>query len=656
MALVFPPAVGNIPSPSSLTPTLVSTAFYAVTTDGVAPGTHQSSDWQINTSNGFESASFVYNQNDTVNITSLTVAASTLASNTTYYMRTRHRDTLGNISNWSQVAEFNTGAQVDQPTITVNSPTTLNPIVASSVYSGVNVHSRSDWQISTAQNFSSILGELLDSPSSLTQWNPADQATLTHDTLYYVRVRYKDNVGQYSLWSAATSFYTDTQTNVSPQIDRPSILTPANASSGNSLTPTFTSSTFVGSNNATHVSSTWQVGFSPTFGSSSSTPPGAIGTTSAQISNTGGLIYQAADDINNKTTITIGNGILEEGKTYYLRVRYQYVDLQNVTWYSEYSEPIYFTTIDVPGEIQCPFVSSITESTIYDRMDVVSSGFVATQTTGQTHTYSDWEVATDVGFTNVVIVATNDSVNKTTFPIPTDSIRPSTNYYVRTRYYNGSIWSAFSAGYLFQSPATATGTLQDFTRVQTDTLDDLSVSTTKIINLSVTNDKLANNTITSAKINVGGIDGSASLADDSVTDVKLNSTIGYEAVVTDTIRNLNVTTHKLADNAVTSDKIDISGAVDPSTPINGQIFYNTSEDTLKTYNGVNWKESGDAGDYYIIQKPTSSQSNLTVLKAGRSTNISYTEYSDPQNTHQFFAPAGLVFNIDSSGHLIVTVR
>ena len=161
MALVFPPAVGNIPSPSSLTPTVVSTAFYAVTTDGVAPGTHQSTDWQINTSTGFESASFVYNQNDTVNISQLTVPASTLTSNNTYYMRVRHRDTLGNISNWSQVAEFNTGAQISTPTITINSPTSLEPIIASSAYSGVNVHSRTDWQISTAQNFSSLFACLL---------------------------------------------------------------------------------------------------------------------------------------------------------------------------------------------------------------------------------------------------------------------------------------------------------------------------------------------------------------------------------------------------------------------------------------------------------------------------------------------------------------
>ncbi len=654
MALVFPPAVANIPSPSSLTPTVVSTAFYAVTTGGVAPGTHQSSDWQINTSSGFESASFVYNQNDTVNLTSLAIAASTLASNTTYYMRIRHRDTLGNISNWSQVAEFNTGLQIDTPTITVTSPTPLQPIISSSAYSGVNTHSRSDWQVSTDYYFGTVVQQLLDSPTSLTQYS--EPGSLAYSTLYYVRVRYKDNIGQYSEWSTPASFYTDTQANVNPQIDRPSITNPVDASSGNSLTPTISGSGFSGSNNATHVSSTWQIAYTSTFGSSSSTAPGATGTTSSQISNTSGLVYEALNDINNKTTITINPGILEEAKTYYVRVRYQYVDLQSVQWNSEWSEPIYFTTVAVPGEVQCPAITSITESTIYDRMDVVSSPFVATPTAGQTHNYSDWEVATDAGFTNVVITALSDTTNKTTFPIPTDSIRPSTNYYVRVRYWNGAIWSVYSPGYLFQSPATATGTLQDFTRVQTDTLDDLSVSTNKIINLSVTNAKLADNTLTSQKVAIGGIDASASLADDSVTDAKLNSGTGVEAVVTNTIRNLNVTTAKLADNAVTSDKIDISGAVDPSTPINGQIFYNTAEDTLKTYNGVNWKESGDAGDYYIIQKPTSTQTNLTVLKAGRATNISYSEYSNPLNTHQFFAPAGLGFDIDSSGHLIVTVR
>ena len=104
MAIVYPPALGNIPSPSSLTPTVVTTLFSGV--GGV--GTHASTDWQISTTNTFTTGTFAYNQNDAVNLTSLTVPAATLSSNITYYMRARHRDSNGDISNWSKTATFNT--------------------------------------------------------------------------------------------------------------------------------------------------------------------------------------------------------------------------------------------------------------------------------------------------------------------------------------------------------------------------------------------------------------------------------------------------------------------------------------------------------------------------------------------------------------------
>ena len=82
----------------------------------------------------------VYNQNDTVNKTSLTIPASTLQSNTHYYIRIRHRDDAtpdANISNWSKVAEFNTGLPIQTPTVTIASPA-LIPVITSSAYSGSN--------------------------------------------------------------------------------------------------------------------------------------------------------------------------------------------------------------------------------------------------------------------------------------------------------------------------------------------------------------------------------------------------------------------------------------------------------------------------------------------------------------------------------------
>ena len=153
---------------------------------------------------------------------------------------------------------------------------------------------------------------------------------------------------------------------------------PVDAAGGVSLTPTITASGFVGTNNATHVSSTWQIAFTPTFGSRCwSCSSGGAYSSSPQISNTSGLVFTSTNDINNKTSVTIASGILEEGKTYYARVRYEYYDLQNTYWYSEWSEPIYFNTVAVPGELQCPSVASVIKSTIYDRMDVTSP-FIAT--------------------------------------------------------------------------------------------------------------------------------------------------------------------------------------------------------------------------------------------------------------------------------------
>ena len=61
-----------------------------------------------------------------------------------------------------------------------------------------------------------------------------------------------------------------------------------------------------------------------------------------------------------------------------------------------------------------------------------------------THEGSDWQIATDAGFTSIVAQVTDSSTNKTTWSV--GSLLPNTTYYVRVRYkgtlYGYSSWSS----------------------------------------------------------------------------------------------------------------------------------------------------------------------------------------------------------------------
>jgi len=80
--------------------------------------------------------------------------------------------------------------------------------------------------------------------------------------------------------------------------------------------------------------------------------------------------------------------------------------------------------------------------------------------------------------------------------------------------------------------------------VTTETIKDGAVTTLKIADNSITSDKIAPGTVIAADV-----------ADGAITTIKLDGTVGAEAVSTAKIRDLNVTTAKLADSAVTNIKI-----------------------------------------------------------------------------------------------------
>ncbi len=81
-----------------------------------------------------------------------------------------------------------------------------------------------------------------------------------------------------------------------------------------------------------------------------------------------------------------------------------------------------------------------------------------------------------------------------------------------------------------------------------------TVTTVSIKDGAVTTVKIADNAITSEKIAPGTVI-AADVANGAITTIKLDGTIGAEAVTTAKIRDLNITTGKLADSAVTNIKI-----------------------------------------------------------------------------------------------------
>jgi phosphodiesterase/alkaline phosphatase D-like protein len=177
---------------NNLTPyvAFVSNAF----STNVAGQTHASSDWQVATDSGFTTVVKSVT-NDVTNKTAWTITDG-LPSNTTYYARVRYKSNGGYLSNWSTTIILSTKAYyVATPSITspVGGATNLGPtvtITTSAFSSDVTgeTHTSTDWQLSTASDFSSIAFQSLDNTTNKTSWTTPD---LVAGTTYYARVRFK---------------------------------------------------------------------------------------------------------------------------------------------------------------------------------------------------------------------------------------------------------------------------------------------------------------------------------------------------------------------------------------------------------------------------------------------------------------------------------
>jgi hypothetical protein len=108
--------------------------------------------------------------------------------------------------------QFNVQAsQPNQPTITVpvsgSTNVSTSQQASASAFSAkgtADTHASSDWQLATDTNFATIVQQVVADTVNKTTWTP----TMSVNTTYYLRVRYKGASGNYGPWSSPVSFTT----------------------------------------------------------------------------------------------------------------------------------------------------------------------------------------------------------------------------------------------------------------------------------------------------------------------------------------------------------------------------------------------------------------------------------------------------------------
>jgi hypothetical protein len=285
----------------------------------------------------------------------------------------------------------------------------LSPdLVASSYYSLYGkTHQASQFQVSTVSDFASTVEDVtLGGVTTHTV-----DVTLDTLTTYYWRVRYQDADGTWSEWSQATSFET-----ADVYIDTPTITSPADGATDQTLTPTISADAFSCVNGSdTHESSDWQIATDSGFTS---------------------IAWESLNDTSNLESITVPEGNLASGTEYYARVRYTGATNGD----SSYSSATTFTT----DEVAQPSITSPTDGATGVSLTADLVGDAFSVGSSDTHDKSDWEVATDDTLSTIAFSSYDDASNLEN--ITMSGLDTDTLYYARTRYHGSEFgWSDWSA-------------------------------------------------------------------------------------------------------------------------------------------------------------------------------------------------------------------
>lgn len=189
----------------------------------------------------------------------------------------------------------------------------------------------------------------------------------------------------------------------------PVLVTPIDNASVLTTSYTFTTNAFVPlGDSSTHAMSDWQI------------------ATDVGFTN---VTFQSLNDAVNKTAWTPTG--LVDGTSYFARVRFKG---SNGNW-SNYSITKLFS-IAVPTPVTPSIVYPAANAIdILMAFSVTTSSFTALAD-GSSHASTDWQMATDSGFTNIVKTSLIDTVNKVSWSVT--GLTNNTNYYVRARHRSSS--------------------------------------------------------------------------------------------------------------------------------------------------------------------------------------------------------------------------
>ncbi len=236
---------------------------------------------------------------------------------------------------------------------------------------------------------------------------------LAADDTYYFDARYQDEDGSWSARSTPTSF--DIPLTV---VQTPNPQTPANGDVSVTDVVQLTADAFMSLPVSVHSASQWQISTDPTFAT---------------------VDFDSGEDLINLTSYTQSG--LSLTTPYYWRVRYK----SNTIGFSNYSEVFNFNTIAAGVGTPTNIFPSDTTSGIGSSIALSASSFAAVPVGSQTHVASQWQIALDESFTDIVFDSGEDTFNRESI-IATGTVSGVTTHYWRVRYKGSTTgWSPYSA-------------------------------------------------------------------------------------------------------------------------------------------------------------------------------------------------------------------